>query len=499
MKKIRDQSKVLSSPVGNLKYYEKPGWLLLPAIYFLGLQPLLLFLVPLVRYDEFRLPAVDSTFLLTLSASAWRNLFITFFGIRAGLKLLQRDQDAAVVTQRYLVFSLLSSVFLLLLPFVIPFHSFLRKPIRMELAQGFFEAALILVLWTIYAFLSAQSARNEAVGRTDQNAAGLGWKSWSARGCIGLILVGSGLSLAALFTKPLDIFEAAWDGDAGAVRKFVRAGVDVNSTTSKGNSPLHLAQTSEIVEFILSTGSQVKESYLVSSFDLLDLSGFVQKLRLGSNAVSLALRSQLSATLLEKVSNAQIPVEDLRLDLIEELNRFIVTGHSWPDETFPGMALSKSTSDLRGRITSSLDMIRLNRLLLDDAFPAQIGRTGIDIRNALRETPLHLAAFDARLAVSASLIEHGASVNTTNRFGLTPLDHALFGKSKGRKGDFDSVIALLESKGAKANSLALVNSRIEKVDWTERMFSACRKCWFELLALRKSIAALQTKDVHEKV
>lgn len=75
----------------------------------------------------------------------------------------------------------------------------------------------------------------------------------------------------------------------------------------------------------------------------------------------------------------------------------------------------------------------------------------VDQPNGFGGTPLHMAAIHGRPQVAALLIEHGANVNALDIVGGTPLDHALLGReNKVSKGDYETVIKLLQSKGAVA-------------------------------------------------
>src|SRR5688572_20867087 len=99
-------------------------WQWWAAGYFLGAQPLVLFLVPLVRYDEFRLPGVDSPYLLSVSVQAWWGLIVTLFGLQAGRRLLRGDSNVRTWVDHYLLISLLFAVGLLALALAIPYQTF---------------------------------------------------------------------------------------------------------------------------------------------------------------------------------------------------------------------------------------------------------------------------------------------------------------------------------------------------------------------------------------
>jgi ankyrin repeat protein len=98
-----------------------------------------------------------------------------------------------------------------------------------------------------------------------------------------------------------------------------------------------------------------------------------------------------------------------------------------------------------------VELVHLGRRLLEDAYPREIAKYHVDWRNSLKNTPLHMAAYNGRPGVASVLVGYGAYLNATNAAGMTPLDYASFGKEKRRKGDIDAVITLLIEKGARSN------------------------------------------------
>ena len=95
--------------------------------------------------------------------------------------------------------------------------------------------------------------------------------------------------------------------------------------------------------------------------------------------------------------------------------------------------------------------LRLSRMLLEDAYPTEIAKWYIDSRNVLKETPLHLAAWNGRLRVADLLLQERGYVNASNSVGLTPLDYALSAREHGRSRKWELVIELLRKNGAVAS------------------------------------------------
>jgi ankyrin repeat protein len=69
------------------------------------------------------------------------------------------------------------------------------------------------------------------------------------------------LAIAAIalvwWMRPKDIFDAAWKGDAKAVKNLLDRGVGVNLLNEVKDIPLHLAKTKDVAELLLSKGSEL--------------------------------------------------------------------------------------------------------------------------------------------------------------------------------------------------------------------------------------------------
>lgn len=445
------------------------GWPLLACIYLVFIQPVFLFIIPLVTYDQNRLPGIEEFYMLNLSAKAWRDVFITIYGIVIGQALWQRSPNAVRMLNRYLFITIFSSLGLMAVPFLVPFHSFLRKEIRVELATSFIQTLVTFAVGFTYFHFSKRVQRlYPQQGQMDggrllspvprQTHSRL---TAMAAAVAGLTIVG-----AAFWTRPIDLFEAAWEGDLKAVEKFIQEGVDINTTTSRGNKPLHLSKTKEVAKLLASTSSKLEQTYLLSHDDFKNFPGLVAKLQSASDPVSSYLRGRFSPELQHNLAVARqlTEVMNLKSALLIELNG-IIRGDNLllQSQSFRSVRLAPEAIDLESKTRAGVETTRLNRLLLEAAYLLEISRCAVDIRNNHRETPLHIASFDGRFSVSQILLDLGANVNAENEYGLTPLDHALFGKSVHRRGDFDRVIALLISNGGKANSPASAIPEIAQI------------------------------------
>jgi MscS family membrane protein len=107
--------------------------------------------------------------------------------------------------------------------------------------------------------------------------------------------------------------------------------------------------------------------------DLLELPGLVAKLR-EPNPLSDYLRNQLSEETRKLLSNYEGGLDDsLKSALVDDLNA-VLTGPALHDpERFSKVRLSASTQELLDRHPEGEDLVRLNRLLLEDAYPKALG------------------------------------------------------------------------------------------------------------------------------
>ncbi len=90
--------------------------------------------------------------------------------------------------------------------------------------------------------------------------------------------------------------------------------------------------------------------------------------------LSEALRAEISATTKSAPSlEAALDRETrLRADLLAELNRLITAGPLYDPARFAGVPLSAATQSLLTKHPAGPEMVGLNRLLLEDAFPQEL-------------------------------------------------------------------------------------------------------------------------------
>jgi uncharacterized repeat protein (TIGR01451 family) len=112
---------------------------------------------------------------------------------------------------------------------------------------------------------------------------------------------------------------------------------------------------------------------IFSGSDIINLPSLAAKLKTPPDPVSSFLNSQLSAetlTLLNAYGGGSDPL--LLSKLVADLNRIIQSGAIYTPARFAGVTLAPETQYLLGRNPTGVDLTRLNRLLIRDAYPTEI-------------------------------------------------------------------------------------------------------------------------------
>lgn len=147
-------------------------------------------------------------------------------------------------------------------------------------------------------------------------------------------------------------------------------------------------------------------SWPFTADDLLDTSSLATKLRQPRAPVSEFLRSQLSVRTQAALDAYRDPRADPRpLEplLVEDLNRIIAGPTIYEAERFAGVTLRLPTRQLLGASPQGESLLRLNRLLVEDAYPAELSKKGRNTAAALRNlASVHLSLDE--LATAESLL-----------------------------------------------------------------------------------------------
>jgi H+/gluconate symporter-like permease len=128
---------------------------------------------------------------------------------------------------------------------------------------------------------------------------------------------------------------------------------------------------------LASTFTAIQGKGLAGS-DFSDRTAFVERLRAGADPVSRFLAAQLSPSTRQALAQSSVgqPPSAVLFDaLIGDLNTALRTTSFYREDRFAGVALRARTTEMLRRNPAGDNLVRLNRLLLEDAYPASLKPT----------------------------------------------------------------------------------------------------------------------------
>jgi type VI secretion system ImpB/VipA family protein len=177
------------------------------------------------------------------------------------------------------------------------------------------------------------------------------------------------------------------------------------------------------------SGQPAESSSLFLRGDLKNAGGLATKLQAGKDPVSQYIKSQFgddTQRLLQDYDGSEQSVDTLRRALVNEFNRLINGASLFDEKRFAKVKLSGEAQKLIGQNPKGVSLVRLNRLLLEDAFPQEIIRSPAGFRFKDRKLieinrdnfDLILAGMRPRLAyrVDNTLADDGSELNVELSF-----------------------------------------------------------------------------------
>lgn len=154
------------------------------------------------------------------------------------------------------------------------------------------------------------------------------------------------------------------------------------------------------------------QSSLFTNTDFINLTNLLSKLSGQADPVSQFLWGQFPASTQQTLTNPAVALDQKAITLAGTLDSFIISSNIYNPNTFATVTLSLETRVFQAVSPQGRDEVRFNRLLLEDAYPAEIARS-------LSTPPgryYHAMAFDSarRCAVLMGGYYGGPGINPLN-------------------------------------------------------------------------------------
>ena len=204
----------------------------------------------------------------------------------------------------------------------------------------------------------------------------------------GLLIVLAILSSSLLWCNLKNLFvllaiaSVIWFGTIGLIddrKKLIQKSSDVGLSRSKklllqGIFGLILG----LIIFSEATSPFPRGSSEFYPYTFKEPAGFAVKLRDAGDPLSKYIREQFPAEtqqLLEAYNESHPPSDSLQTALVTELNQLLIGESLYKEERFVQAKLTKKVQKLIENNPGGEDLIRLNRLLLEEAYPKEIAKS----------------------------------------------------------------------------------------------------------------------------
>jgi uncharacterized protein (TIGR03663 family) len=211
-------------------------------------------------------------------------------------------------------------------------------------------------------------------------------------------------------------------------------GADFHLTNAPGYSVFAQDDIQDVHAFV----EKLLDSSTFSADEIKDLSRFVSRLKGHSDPVSAFLWQGLSNPEQALLTNYPLSAASsfqLKETLVQALNKLVGGKSLYERERFQGILLRRETARLMGQSPTGANLARLNRLLLEDAYPPELSRNllsdpvsqfltssgitnNVDAAHPANGDPNHL---ESLFVTNLNHIITGPSIYDTNRFEGIPL------------------------------------------------------------------------------
>lgn len=185
------------------------------------------------------------------------------------------------------------------------------------------------------------------------------------------------LATAHITAHAAEFGQKKWEFDAGAsltTTPAIGSNAVVYVTDLKGR--LHAIDSTSGAH-LWEYASQLGGYVAFSDADLIDAQSFAAKLAVPKDEVSAFVKNRLTATTLGELARwngTTTPSRELRYYLLGDLNSIRTGSNIWDAGRFSGVTLRPETMTLVQSDPTGEEAARLNRLLLEDAYPAELAK-----------------------------------------------------------------------------------------------------------------------------
>ena len=137
---------------------------------------------------------------------------------------------------------------------------------------------------------------------------------------------------------------------------------------------------SYLKDYFCRPNHQVGRAQTISRDDVVDLKTLAGKLKQPANAISAFIKTNLSPATLAALENYQGKAANapaFQTNLVADLNGLVSGASIYTPERFAGVFLYADTKALLAQNPSGDALLRMNRLLVADAYPMELSRTAL--------------------------------------------------------------------------------------------------------------------------
>lgn len=197
-------------------------------------------------------------------------------------------------------------------------------------------------------------------------------------------------------------------------------GKDLSSQKPRGYERMRLNRMRLEENFSNEIAGRPEEIWLLKPSDLVKLPALTTKLREAKDPISRYLRDHCTETVKRQIyeySAKAPPSPDFRENLVNSLNIIMLSDDFYDKERFLSVKLSSRAKDMITQKVTGLEMVKLNRYLIEDAYPDYIA--------GIKTVPIDVKADSLEIDSASNLITGSGHVRLQKGDELLRSDNAI--------------------------------------------------------------------------